>query len=478
MSFALPGFFIVGLPDTAINESRERMRSAIRHSGRMLPRHKMTVNLAPAHIRKAGPSFDLAMCLAILVASGELAIPDDFAADSFTGELGLDGSLRPIHGALSLALCAASSGSKRLFLPAANAAEASLVPELEVIPISSLQQLISYFEDEAKIEPAQPLPPSAENSVAVDLASVRGQALAKRALEIAAAGSHNVLLSGAPGSGKTLLSRSLPGIMPSLELHEALEVTKIYSVAGLVDSSSPLRTARPWRSPHHSASTVSLVGGGSVPRPGEITLAHRGVLFLDELPEFPRPVLESLRQPLEEGTITISRAQGTAVFPAQLLLVAAMNPCPCGFAGDSQRACTCNPKYIASYTSRLSGPLLDRIDLHVSVPRVPWQEWQSSDVAEPSAAVRERVVLAREKQTQRLGAGRTNSSITPSELRRYCAVDAAGEQMLGKAVERLGLSGRSISRVLKISRTIADLAESEAIAASHLAEALQYRPKS
>ncbi len=475
MSYQTPGFFIVGLPDATVNESRERMRSAMRHSGRQLPRHKVTISLAPAHVRKAGPGFDLAMCLAILAASGDVIIPDEFRDDFFAGELGLDGTVRPISGVLSLALCAAANGARHLFVPSANAAEAALVPELHVVPVASLSELLAYIGGSLAIERAV-APPAADVPLAsVDFASIRGQAAAKRSLEVAAAGGHNVLLDGPPGSGKTLLSRALPGIMPPLSLPEALEVTAVYSVAGLLDPQQPLIATRPWRSPHHSASAVALVGGGSNPRPGEVSLAHRGVLFLDELPEFPRPVLESLRQPLEEGVITIARAQGSATFPARVVLVAAMNPCPCGYAGDAERRCTCGPNAAAAYAGRLSGPLLDRIDLHVAVPRLPWQEWQAGIDAEPSTSVRARVVAARLIQEQRLGLGRTNGSMSPSELRQSCQLDSGGEKLLEQAVAKLSLSGRGISRILKVSRTIADLSGSPQIAAAHVAEALQYR---
>lgn len=475
MSYQSPGFFIVGLPDATVNEARERMRSAIRHSGRSLPRHKVTISLAPAHVRKAGPGYDLAMCLAILAASGEVAIAEEFRGDFFAGELGLDGTLRPISGALSLALCARKSGAVRLFVPTENAAEAALVDGLNVVPASSLNQLLGYLGGAVGIEPAAAPAASHQPTAAVDLGSIRGQAAAKRSLEVAAAGGHNLLLVGPPGSGKTLLSRALPGIMPPLSLPEALEVTAVYSVAGLVDPLNPLVATRPWRSPHHSASAVSLVGGGGVPRPGEVSLAHRGVLFLDELPEFPRPVLESLRQPLEEGSITIARAQGSATFPARIVLVAAMNPCPCGYAGDAERRCTCSPRQAQSYAARISGPLLDRVDMHVSVPRVPWQEWQARGAAEGSEIVAQRVAAARQVQERRLGSGRTNCSLAPAELRQHCQLGGDGEAMLSAAVERLGLSGRGISRVLKVSRTIADLAGAERIATPHVAEALQYR---
>jgi magnesium chelatase family protein len=402
-------------------------------------------------------------------------MPDEFADDFFAGELGLDGSVRPISGVLSLALCAAANGASRLFVPAANAAEAALVPELHVVPVASLSALLTYLDGSAMIARTE-APAAADVPLAtVDFASIRGQAAAKRSLEVAAAGGHNVLLCGAPGSGKTLLSRALPGIMPPLSLAEALEVTAVYSVAGLLDPAQPLVATRPWRSPHHSASAVALVGGGSNPRPGEVSLAHRGVLFLDELPEFPRPVLESLRQPLEEGVITIARAQGSATFPARVVLVAAMNPCPCGYAGDADRRCTCGPNAAAAYAGRLSGPLLDRIDLHVAVPRLPWQEWQAGAEAEPSAAVRQRVAAARQIQGIRLGDGRTNGSMSPAELRQSCQLDSGGEKLLEQAVAKLSLSGRGISRVLKVSRTVADLAGSPSIAAAHVAEALQYR---
>lgn len=476
LGFNPPRIDIVGLPDTAINEARDRIRAAIRHSGRELPTHQVILNLAPAHLRKTGASFDLAICLGVLIASGELKLVNDHKQAFFAGELGLDGTIRPITGSLSLALAAKKHGATKLYIPAANAAEAALIPDLNVYPVESLNQLLLHLENQELINCASspPLPPLPNYEI--DFAHVRGHQTAKRALEIAAAGGHNVLMSGPPGSGKSLLSKCLPTILPPLEINEALEVTKIYSVAGLVDHNQPLRTTRPWRNPHHSASTVALVGGGSIPRPGEITLAHHGVLFLDELPEFPRQVLEALRQPLEDGVINIARAQSNVTFPASIMLIAAMNPCPCGYYGDTQKRCLCSPRQIANYRSRISGPLLDRIDLHLTVPRLPWQEWQQSTNYETSAIIRERVTLARKRQVQRLGNNRLNTHMTSGELKQFCKTNSDSEKLLAQAVEKLNLSGRGISRILKVARTIADLGSGNDIKSEHISEALQYRP--
>lgn len=478
VSFGLPHFTMVGLPDATVRESRDRVRSAIRNSGFEFPHHRITVNLAPADVRKAGSSFDLPIALGLLATSGPLkrrAVDDTVVL----GELSLDGAINGIRGVLPIAVAARRLGLRRILLPPQNAAEASVVDGLEVCTVRSLPEAVEALNrPEAVTLVKAPIPaaPSGPRSDG-DLADVRGQLLPRRALEVAAAGGHNLLLTGPPGAGKTMLARRLGSILPPLTFDEALECTAIHSVAGTLPSGAGLLTDRPFRAPHHTVSNVALVGGGSIPRPGEISLAHNGVLFLDEMPEFDRRVLEVLRQPLEEGRVTIARAARTVVFPARFVLVAAMNPCPCGFAGDERRACGCTPAQIARYRGRLSGPLRDRIDLIVDVPAVPVTAIADGAPGESSACVRERVLAARARQTSRYatGASRTNAELRGSPLATSCRPDADGRALLRHAVAKFGLSARGYDRVLKVARTIADLGGDAGVCAGHVAEALQYR---
>lgn len=476
ISSGLPATVIVGLPDAAIREARERVRSALKHTGMQFPKSRVAINLAPADLPKIGTLYDLPIAVSVLLNSQQV----DFESRKklFVGELALDGTLRPVPGILVIAEVAKALGFETIFLPEENAYEASFIDGLKVVAVPTLHRLIQMLSG---FSPYQYFVRRDEEEVAVpqspwDFCLIRGQELAKRALEIAAAGGHNVLMSGPPGSGKTLLARGLATILPKLTSKEALEVTKIYSIAGLLPGKLGLLRERPFRSPHHTASGVALVGGGSEPRPGEITLAHRGVLFLDEFPEFHHDVLESLRQPLEDGIINVSRAVRSVSFPAKFILVAAQNPCPCGWSGDPEKTCVCSPTQFLRYQKKISGPLLDRIDLHVEVPRLSFEKIEEERKLEDSASVRSRVGAAREKQLARFG--KTNSEMGISEIKTYCHPDQAGLLLLRNAVASQHLSARAYHRVLKLARTIADLADEDNIGSSQIAEALIFRPKS
>lgn len=472
VSAGLPGFSIVGLPDTAVQEARERVRVAISNSGFKFPTRKVIVNLAPANLRKEGPAFDLPIALAVLAVSGTVPA-ESLKGAAVVGELSLDGGLREIRGALSMAEATQRSGLSRLVVPEVNATEAASIGGVEVYGVTSLRQAVELFAAHTDVPQTLPSENGRPEEVESydDFADVVGQSYAKRALEVTAAGGHNVLMSGPPGSGKTMLARRLPGILPPLALEESIEVTKVHSAAGEGDGALVKR--RPFRAPHHTISTSGLSGGGSNPRPGEVSLAHNGVLFLDEFPEFTRATLEVLRQPLEDGHVTISRVAATLSYPARVTLVCSMNPCPCGYAGDKRRTCRCSAGQIERYQSRISGPLLDRIDLFVDVPRLTREELRGEETAEPSKLIRERVAAAREAQMERQGV--PNSALAGRDLRRECRLRGDAETLFSQAIDRMGLSGRAHDRVLRVARTVADLSGGEEVVMEHLAEALNYR---
>ena len=480
----LPGMDIVGLPDAAVQESKQRVMAAIKNAGFPYPRKRLTINLAPASVRKEGPSYDLPIALGVL-ACMEM-IPHELLRQSLVvGELSLDGGVRHVRGVLPMAAIAKEQGYQRIIVPEVDAAEAALIPELEVIPVKSLADLTKFLQGRMRIQPQPPTSPeSREAWVQTDFKEIKGQEHVKRSLEVAAAGGHNVLMIGPPGAGKTLLARALPAILPTMTIEESLDVTRIYSIADMLPPGVPLIQTRPFRSPHHTISHAGLVGGGNWPHPGEVSLAHRGVLFLDELPEFGKHVLEVLRQPLEDKHVTISRARGSLTFPANFQLVAAMNPCPCGYYGDSVKPCTCSQSVITTYQKRISGPLLDRIDIHVQVPRVDYGKLSDERYGETSERIRERVETAREIQRARFKATEAadqgifcNADMRNADLRMHCKLDEKCQNLMRAAMQQMHLSARAYHRIIKLARTIADLAFSEEITPTHIAEALQYRPQ-
>ncbi|HDP69933.1 MAG TPA: ATP-binding protein [Actinobacteria bacterium] len=480
ISNGLPAFNIVGLPDAAIQESRERVRSGISNSEFEFPLKRITVNLAPADLRKEGPSFDLPVAVGILAATKQIS--RDMLSDYlFVGELSLTGEIRPVNGVLPMALRAKESKKKGFIVPKENASEAALIGGLKIIPASSLSEIVKFFSGEKEIEPiTEDIKRLFMNNTVSDninFCDIKGQEHAKRAIEVAAAGGHNLLMVGPPGSGKTMLARRMPSILPDMTFEEAIETTKIYSIAGMLPSKVALVTSRSFRAPHHTISTAGLVGGGQHPRPGEISLSHNGVLFLDEFPEFTKSALEVLRQPLEDGIVTISRASSTSTFPARFMLVAAMNPCRCGYLGDKIKECVCVPSSIRQYKSKISGPLLDRIDIQVEVPRLTKKELVGVSSGESSETIKERVQRARDRQQKNIGDSNLscNAQMSPRLLKKYCKLSDSAQNFLENAIDKLGLSGRAYDKVLRISKTIADLGERDLIEVEHLAEAIQYR---